>query len=109
MKVILNTTLSILTIVVLVLLSTTCIDIGLQIEAARNFHDATIQRIQASKYSEYVIEQCYQDASRNDYELFIENIGLYDEISDYYVKMDYHIALKLFNQSIVGTVEGYAR
>lgn len=109
MKNIFGISIAIIGIVLIGLLSGIFVNVNLEIEAARQFHSATIERIQSSYYSDYVIEECKTKAKSAGYDLLINNTAIYEDINEYYVALNYHVKVPLLNTSVKGIIEGYAR
>lgn len=109
MKNIFGIAITIICIMVMALLSGVYINVNLQIQNAREFHANVIERVQASHYSAYVINECKTNASTKGYKLDITNTGVYEDINDYYITLDYDVKVPLLGTSSSGTLEGYAR
>lgn len=109
MKNIFSASIAIIAIVLVALLAGVFIHINLQMQSAREYHSAIIERIQASYYSEYIIHDCIQNAKGSGYTVNIEKTAVYDEIADYYIALQYEITIPLLNTKMPGTIEGYAR
>lgn len=109
MKNIFSLTIGILSIIILALFAGSFIDVNLQIQNAREYHNAVVEKIQASNYSNYVIEQSINQGLDYEYDITITNTTLYEDKADYYVSLQYPIKILLFNRVTSGTIEGYAR
>lgn len=109
MKNIFSITIGILCIVILALFAGTFIDVNLQIQNAREYHNAVVERVQASDYNETIINQCIIDGSAYGYSIEILNTSIYTYHKDYYVSLAYPIRVLLFDHVSSGVIEGYAR
>lgn len=109
MKNIFSITIAILSITILTLFAGTFIDVSLQIQSAREYHNSVVQKIQASNYSGYVIDKCIEEGLLHEYGISIINTAIYSDKSDYYVSLEYPIRIVLFNNYTNGIIEGYAR
>lgn len=109
MKNIFSITITIIAVIILGLLAGVFINVNLEIQAAREFHSSVVERIQASYYSNYVIEECKTNASKAGYQLIINNTAVYQDIREYYVALEYHVKVPLLQTSMNGKIEGYAR
>ena len=109
MKNIFGISIAIIGIVLIGLLAGVFVNVNLEIEAARQFHSAAIERIQASYYSGYVINECKANAKQAGYELMVNNTAVYEDIKEYYVALNYNIKIPLLDTAIDGIIEGYAK
>lgn len=109
MKNIFSASIAIIAIILVALLAGVFVHINLQVQSAREYHSAIIERIQAGYYSEYVIQDCIAKARNSGYDVQIEKTAIYEEIADYYVALQYEITVPLLHTKMPGTIEGYAR
>ena len=109
MKNIFGIAISIICIVLVSILAGVFINVNLQVQAAREFYDASVERIQASHYSQYAISECQANASDVGYTLEVKKMSIYEDINDYYVILTYQTEVPLLNTKSTGAVEGYAR
>lgn len=109
MKNIFSITIAIVTITILGLLAGVFVSVNLDIQAAREFHSSVVERIQASYYSPYVIEECKAKAKGAGYQLEINDSAVYQDIHEYYVALEYKVKIPLLETSMGGKIEGYAK
>ena len=81
----------------------------MQINAARDFHSAVIDRIQSSYYSQTVIDSCVEKANDNGYVLDIRDVTVYQDRKDVLVNLQYDIVVPLVNIHFTEEILGYAR
>ena len=81
----------------------------MQINAARDFHSAVIDRIQSSYYSQTVIDSCVEKANDNGYVLDIRDVTVYQDRKDVLVNLQYDIVIPLINIHFTEEIPGYAR
>ena len=82
---------------------------NIQIGNAREFHTNSIDRIQASFYSQSVINDLQNKASENGYTLSVTELSVYEDLKDYKVTLTYDVKVPLLGIVKSGTLEGYAR
>lgn len=109
MKNIFSVTLGVICILLIALLSGVFIHINLQVQQAREYHAAIIERVQSSYYSPYIIQDCITAGKKHGYQVKIDNTGVYEDIKEYYVSLDYSISIPLLQTKMNGNIEGYAR
>lgn len=98
----------ILTYIVFIIFSC-LINVGLIIGNANEFHNIAIERIQSSYFSESVINECKEDATKNGFILSVEDMTIYEERKDMKVSLTYSIKIPIVDVETTKTKVGYAR
>ena len=94
---------------VMSILSSGYIVMQMEIMAARNYHSAVIDRIQASNFSPNVIQDVLDDSVTDGYPTTVTDVTLYEDKRDVLVSTEYKIQFPFFGIVETGTIEGYAR
>lgn len=91
---------------------------NLEITAAREFHNNSIERIQASNFNQDVIDDIIQEAEVRNWKIETENVSVYDDRPDLKITLNYNIVnLPTFGEDngednesgFQYTIIGYAR
>lgn len=100
---------SVITIVIGVLLCISFIISSVVVDSARTYHSSVIDQIEASDFSEVVINECLDAADRSNYNLFVELVESETSSYQYYkVTLRYGLYAPIFGKVHVGTIVGYA-
>ncbi|MDE6313253.1 MAG: hypothetical protein K2M46_06465 [Lachnospiraceae bacterium] len=76
---------------------------------ARNFHSATMAKIEASAGSERVITESIEEARQKGYELLVTPATLYEDKQYFYVELLYEYELPFLGTKRESKIEGFAR
>lgn len=79
----------------------------LEIENARDYHNAIISEIEASDFSNVIINDIQN--RDNGFEVNVKNISAYEEKRIYEVKTTYTASIPILGISQRDTITGYAR
>ena len=76
---------------------------------ARNFHSATVAKIEASEGSEQVIEESITEASVKGYRLRVTPVSIYENKKYFYVELLYEYSMPFVARKRESRIEGFAR
>lgn len=76
---------------------------------ARNFHSATMAKIEASAGSERVIAESIEEAEQKGYRLFVTPATLYEDKQYFYVELLYEYELPFLDTKRQSKIAGFAR
>lgn len=100
---------SVITIIIGVLVCVSLIISAVGINSARVYHASVIDQIEASNFSEAIIEKCLAAAEKNNYGLVVEDASTETGPYRYYkVTLTYNVSAPIFNKMHTGTIVGYA-
>ena len=76
---------------------------------ARNFHSATVAKIEASEGSEQVINESISEALAKGYTLRVTPVSLYENKNYFYVELLYEYSMPFAGAKRESKIEGFAR
>lgn len=98
--------------IVIVMIVSTCLFFicsSLSNAQARNFHSATVAKIEASEGSEQIISESISEASAKGYTLRVTPVSLYENKKYFYVELLYEYSMPFAGTKRESKIEGFAR
>lgn len=111
MKGSIETMISIILLTLMTVLGTSYIVAGLNTQRAQNYHSAIVSEIEASEFSDEVIEECQTKASSDGYKKLSVKKFTSTETGRTYAKvdLDYNYSIPILNIFLTHEITGYAR